>query len=78
MHENEFHDYFYNENNLKKYNKLNFLCSDDIYFNLHNEIIKFSSEVEEFNEKNKNLFKDLLEKMTESIQKILPDSIVTQ
>lgn len=72
FHANEIMDLF----SLKKTTKRLFLASEEIYFSLHYEIIKFTSEVEYFNEKNSDLFKDLLSKITESIQKVLPDSSV--
>lgn len=72
LHSMEVHDHFYGKSSSRK----NFLSSEEIQINLHNEIVTFSSEIEEFNEINKTLFKDLIDKMTEAIQKILPDSIV--
>lgn len=72
IHLNEINEIFIQKKNFKK----NFLTADEISLNLHNEIIKFTLEVEEFNQKYNPLFKELIEKMTEAIQKVLPDSFV--
>ena len=72
LHSMEVHDDIYS----KPATRRTFLNSEEIQMTLHNEIVMFSAEIEEFNERNKALFKDLIDKMTEAIQKILPDSIV--
>lgn len=72
LHLEEISECFSSQKNVHK----NFLLSEEICSNLHIEIVKFSTEVEEFNERNKSLFKDLIEKISEAIQKVLPDSVV--
>lgn len=72
IHSHEINEIFIQKKNFKK----NFLTVDEISPNLHNEIIKFTLEVEEFNQKYNPLFKELIEKITEAIQKVLPDSFV--
>ena len=72
IHSMEVYELFYSKPSTRR----TFLHSDEIQLSLHNEIVMFSMEIEEFNQKKKGIFKDLIDKMTEEIQKILPDSIV--
>lgn len=72
LHLYEVQNYFFSKQLMRKI----FLNSDDIQMSLHNEIVIFAGEIEDMNERNKGIFRDLIEKMTEAIQKILPDSLV--
>lgn len=72
IHSLEVNELFYSKASTRRI----FLHSEEIQLSLHNEIVMFAMEIEDYNQKKKGIFKDLIEKMTDEIQKILPESIV--
>ena len=72
IHSMEVNELFYSKPSTRR----TFLHSEEIQLSLHNEIVMFAMEIEDYNQKKKAIFKDLIDKMTEEIQKILPESLV--